>query len=145
MDMTVWIWLLGIVAFVILESATYQLISIWFAIGAVGGLIAKACGAGFVVQLSVFIAVSALCIICLRPLSKKLIKGKEVKTNADALVGKEVLVTKEINNLRGEGEGRVGGMTWTLRSVHDETIAAGETVICEKIEGVKLMVKRKED
>ena len=57
MDMTVWIWLLGIVAFVILESATYQLISIWFAIGAVGGLIAKACGAGFVVQLSVFIAV----------------------------------------------------------------------------------------
>ena len=142
MDMTAWIWVLGVVAFVVLEGVSYQLISVWFAIGAVGGLIAKAAGADFTVQLVIFIAISAVCIICLRPLSRKLINGKETKTNADALIGREVLVTKEINNLRGEGEGRVGGMTWTLRSLGGEVIPEGETVICEKIEGVKLIVRK---
>ena len=28
------IWILGIIAFIILEAVTYQLVSIWFAIGA---------------------------------------------------------------------------------------------------------------
>ena len=145
MDMTAWIWILGIVAFIVLEGVSYQLISVWFAIGAAGGLIAYAAGADFTLQLIIFIAVSAVCIVCLRPVSRKLLKGKETKTNADALVGKDVLVTKEINNLRGEGEGRVSGMTWTLRSQDGEIIPEGETVICVKIEGVKLIVKRKED
>ena len=31
------IWILGIIAFIILEAVTYQLVSIWFAIGALGG------------------------------------------------------------------------------------------------------------
>ena len=34
------IWILGIIAFIILETVTYQLVSIWFAIGALGGMIA---------------------------------------------------------------------------------------------------------
>ena len=33
------IWILGIIAFIILETVTYQLVSIWFAIGALGGMI----------------------------------------------------------------------------------------------------------
>ena len=33
------IWILGIIAFIILEAVTYQLVSIWFAIGALGGMI----------------------------------------------------------------------------------------------------------
>lgn len=145
MEMPAWIWILGIVAFIVLEGVSYQLISVWFAIGAAGGLIAYAMGANFTVQLTIFIAVSAVCIICLRPLSRKLLKGKETKTNVDALIGREVLVTKEVNNLRGEGEGKVGGMTWTLRSQGGETISEGETVICEKVEGVKLIVRRMEE
>ena len=32
------IWILGIIAFIILETVTYQLVSIWFAIGALGGI-----------------------------------------------------------------------------------------------------------
>ena len=37
------IWILGIIAFIILEAVTYQLVSIWFAIGALGGMIAAFC------------------------------------------------------------------------------------------------------
>ena len=52
------IWILGIIAFIILEAVTYQLVSIWFAIGALGGMIAAFSGVNFYVQMAVFIAVS---------------------------------------------------------------------------------------
>ena len=144
MDAMAWIWLAGVVVFIILEAVTYQIVSIWFALGAVGALIAKAAGAPFAVQMAIFIAVSVICLIILRPLSRKLIKNKTENTNVDSLLGKEVLVTKEINNLRQTGEGKVGGMTWTLRSADNTAIPEGETVICERVEGVKLIVKRKD-
>ncbi|MBD9026133.1 MAG: NfeD family protein, partial [Clostridiales bacterium] len=44
------IWILGIIAFIILEAVTYQLVSIWFAIGALGGMIAAFSGVNFYVQ-----------------------------------------------------------------------------------------------
>lgn len=144
MDTMAWIWLAGIIVFIILEAVTYQIVSIWFALGAVGGLIAKAAGADFTVQMVIFIAISVICLLCLRPLSKKLLKNKKENTNVDSLLGREVLVTKEVNNLHGTGEGRVGGMVWTIRSADNAVIPEGETVICEKVEGVKLIVKRKE-
>ena len=49
------IWILGIIAFIILEAVTYQLVSIWFAIGALGGMIAAFSGVNFYVQMAVFI------------------------------------------------------------------------------------------
>ena len=41
------IWILGIIAFIILEAVTYQLVSIWFAIGALGGMIVAFSGVNF--------------------------------------------------------------------------------------------------
>lgn len=144
MDTTAWVWLAGIIVFIILEAVTYQIVSIWFALGAIGGLIADALGFGFPVQMAVFLIISAISFLCLRPLSKKMLRGKKENTNVDSLLGKEVLVTREVNNLLGTGEGKVGGMVWTIRSAGNEIIPEGETVICEKVEGVKLIVKRKE-
>ena len=139
------IWLLGIIVFVILEAATYQLVSIWFAVGAVGGLAAAALGAKFNVQMCVFLALSVILLLCLRPISKKLLKSKIERTNADSLIGKDVLITKEVNNLLGNGEGKINGMKWTVRTSGSSPIPEGETAVVEKIEGVKLIVKRKEE
>lgn len=50
------IWILGIIAFIILEAVTYQLVSIWFAIGALGGMIAAFSGVNFYVQMAVFLS-----------------------------------------------------------------------------------------
>ena len=145
MSMVTWIWLLGIVVFVVLEAVTYQIGSIWFALGAVGALIAKAAGADFTVQIIVFIAVSGICLLCLRPISKKLIKNKTEATNVDSLIGADAIVTADINNLLGTGEGKINGMTWTMRSADGSEIGECETVTVEKVEGVKLIVKRKDD
>ena len=61
MDTITWIWLLGLLVFVVLEAVTYQIVSVWFALGAAGALIAKAVGADFTIQIIVFIAVSGIC------------------------------------------------------------------------------------
>lgn len=139
------IWILGIIAFIILEAVTYQLVSIWFAIGALGGMIAAFLGTNFYVQMAVFIVVSFICILCLRPLSMKFFKPRNVETNAQSLVGKEVLITSDVDNIRGLGEGKVDGKFWTVRSIDNSHVLKGETAVIEKIEGVKLIVKRKDD
>lgn len=141
MELTV-IWIIGIIAFVILESLTYQIVSIWFALGAIGGLIATAMGANFTVQMIVFLVVSVVFLICLRPVSMKLLKPRGAKTNVDNVIGKEVLITKQVDNIQGIGEGKLGGMVWAVRSSDDSVIQENEKVIVEKVEGVKLIVKR---
>ena len=59
MDMNV-VWLAGVIAFVVLEAVTYQLVSIWFAFGAAGALIASLCGAGIYLQLGIILAIAIL-------------------------------------------------------------------------------------
>jgi membrane protein implicated in regulation of membrane protease activity len=142
-DVSLWIWIVGIIAFVVLEAVTYQLVSIWFAVGAVGGLIAEILGARFNIQMSVFLAISVILLLCLRPISKRLIKTKNERTNVDSLIGEDVLITKEVNNREGTGEGKVNGMIWSLKSVDDTVIPANETATVEYVKGVKLAVKRK--
>ena len=140
------IWILGIIAFIILEAVTYQLVSIWFAIGALGGMIAAFSG----VRISMF---KWLCLLryhlfvyCVYDrLSMKFFKPRNVETNAQSLVGKEVLITSDVDNIRGLGEGKVDGKVWTVRSIDNSHVLKGETAVIEKIEGVKLIVKRKDD
>ncbi len=138
------VWLLGIIVFVILEAVTYQLISIWFAAGAAGGLIAAIAGASWGLQMTVFLVLSVLFLLCLRPVSRKLIRTKKENTNTEGLIGKEVFVIKGVDNIWETGEGKINGMIWSVKSADNSAISDGETVIVERIEGVKLIVKRKE-
>ena len=134
------VWIAAFIAFVIAEAVTYQLITIWFAIGAMGALIAEVTGASQSKQVAVFLALSVVALLLLRPVSKKYLKNKTEKTNVDRLVGMNVLITEDVNNAIGAGKGKLRGMEWTVRSADDCMIAAGETAVVKKIEGVKLLV-----
>ncbi|MGN0163155.1 MAG: NfeD family protein [Candidatus Ornithomonoglobus sp.] len=136
------IWLIAIVAFIILEAVTYQIVSIWFVFGAIGGMITYLLGADFYIQLIVFIAVSAILLSVLRPLSMKLVKKQDFKTNSDGLIGKNILITQEVSNIKGTGQGKINGMVWTVRGESDEVIHAGEIAKVKKIEGVKLIAEK---
>lgn len=137
------IWLIGVVVFAVLEGVTYQMISIWFVFGAVGGLITSLITDSFPIQMTVFLALSVLMLAILRPLSMKLLKNQDFKSNTDSLVGKEVLITQEVSNIKGTGQGKINGMVWTVRSEEDTPLPAGETARIERIEGVKLIVSSK--
>ncbi len=137
------LWFIAIVGFLILEGVTYQLVSIFLAIGAVGGLVMYMLGFAFVPQMIVFLAVSVLMLCLLRPISVRMMKkNKEFRTNADSLIGQRVYITKEVNNIAGIGEGKVNGAEWMVRSADDSTIPEGTIAIIERIEGVKLIVRQ---
>ncbi len=136
-------WLIAVIAFIVLEAVTYQLVSVWFVIGSLGGLVAAALGASFGVQITVFVIVSALMLAVLRPLSMKLLKPKGLKTNVDGLIGGDVLITESVNNIEGTGKGKINGMTWTVRSESGEEIPENSVATVSKIEGVKLIVTKK--
>lgn len=137
----VYVWLGLIVAFIAVEAATVNLVSIWFIGGAVAGLVCAILDVSALLQWAVFIAVSAGLLALLRPVLKKYLRVKPTKTNADRLVGQEALVTEQIDNLRETGAIRINGVLWTAKSADDTQIPIGTRVVIERIEGAKVYVK----
>ena len=136
------IWLALLIVFAITEGVTVALVSIWFMGGALAALIAALCGAELWVHVVLFFTVSILLLLCLRPLSKRLIKQKKVATNADSNIGKEAVVTERIDNLQGSGAVRISGVEWSARSADGSEIEKGAVVRVLRIEGVKVCVER---
>ena len=139
-SMTV-VWIVAIVVLLIVEGLTSGLVTIWFAIGALAGLICQLVGAPLWLQLTVFLVVSFVTLVLTRPLAQKHLNSKTQPTNADRLLGKECIVTEAIDNVAGTGAVTVGGQVWTARSVSDAVIPNETRAVVRRIEGVKLIVE----
>ena len=107
------LWLALIVVFAVIEGATTALTTVWF----IGGALAA-----------------------LRPLVKKYLRPRTVRTNAAGNIGREAIVTEAIDNLHETGAVRPSGVEWTARSADGSPVAAGTVVRIDAIEGVKLIV-----
>ena len=140
-DLPVWLWLIALVIFGVVEAATAGLVCIWFAMGAMVALLAALLGTGVVEQVVVFAVVSAVALAATRPLVRRMTAGKAVATNADRVLGAAAKVTETIDNENSAGAVYVDGKTWTARSADGSVIPAGEQVEVISMEGVKLFVK----
>ena len=132
------LWLGAVVFFVLVEAATTQMVSIWFAIGSVAGLLASMMGFGYVGQLWTFILISAVALAAIRPIAAHRDAGKKVHTNADRVLDVIGRVTEAV-----DAEGGVvyaDGKSWSARSATGEVIPIGTKVRVERLEGVKLFV-----
>ena len=134
------IWLVLMVVFLLMESQTVTLVSLWFAAGSLAALIAALCGAELWLQGVVFFAVSIVLLASLRPLARKYFAPRITKTNVDSVIGSQGYVTADIDNLAAQGQVKLGAMEWTARSTSGEKIPAGTLVQVDKIEGVKVFV-----
>ena len=141
-DMTTIIWIAAIVIFGVAEAMTAGLVSIWFVIGSIGGLIVSVCNGQIWLQVTVFFVVSVAALIATRPLVRRLAQKDNVATNADRALGSMARVTETINNAVPTGAVYVDGKTWTARSTSDTVIAEGEMVHVVRMEGVKLIVEK---
>ena len=135
-------WGAAIAVFAVVEALTAGLVSIWFAVGALAGRIAAFCGGGVWVQGLLFIAVSAVSFIFVRSRAVKSIKGNKEKTDIDRIVGSEVVITEEVDNKKHSGRASINDVEWKVKSSDGEVIGQGETAVVEKIEGVRLIVKK---
>ena len=72
--MMTYIWLAVLIGAIVLEIVTTQIVSVWFAVGALSSLIATLAGVSNVwIQVLIFVVVSAIAVIVTRPLVKKLV------------------------------------------------------------------------
>ena len=134
------VWLVLLVVFLMVEGVTVTLVSSWFAAGALVALIASLLYAPIWLQVTLFLLVSCIALSMLRPLLRKFITPKVVKTNVDAIVGTQGLVTASIDNVTASGQVKLGAMEWSARSTSGEKIEAGTLDKVDRIEGVKAIV-----
>ena len=138
------VWVVIFFVAVLIEALEPQLVSIWFAGGALLALlVASVFNAGIIAQALTFIFATGGLLYLTKPIVKKVIKGRTIATNADALIGKEILVETTFS-LRTSGKGRIGDVMWTLVTQDDATFKQGDYVLIKKIEGNKLLVTKKE-
>lgn len=139
--MVVIYWMIAFLIFLGVEAATTSLASIWFAGGALAAL-AAAVGLGVKAQLIVFVLVSFILLLLVRPLASGFMKGKDTKTNVDGLVGRKAVVKERVDNLAGTGTAVLGAETWLARSaVEGQIFEPGTVVEVAAISGAKLIVK----
>ena len=136
------VWLLAVIGFAVLEMMTVQFVSIWFAGGALCSLIMFLLNFSVSGQVVGFAICSAILLMLTRPIVRKMTKNTLTSTNADSLVGKTTVLTKSTDSFGGDGEVKIEGKFWTVKSVDGAAINEGEVVSVEKIEGVKLVVRK---
>ena len=134
-------WGIAIIVFIFMESLSPQLVSIWFAAGALAAAVFSLFSDNLLMQLLVFFAVSAICLLITRPLASKVVEVKKIPTNADRLIGKTATVTEDIDPITGKGRVVVTGDSWSAVTPDDTALTKGSTVQILKIDGVKLVVE----
>ncbi len=141
MDSDIMFWLGAAVVAAVIEGITASMVSLWFAAGAVAAMTAGIFTDSFVLQICVFIAVSAAGLLLFRERFIKRTKDP-VATNADRVIGKEAGVVERIDNRAETGTVKVDGMLWTARADRDDSVfEEGSFVTVSEIRGSKLIVK----
>ena len=138
-------WLVLFVVLLIIEILTMGLTTVWFAGGALVAFILAYVGFGLPVQIIVFLLVSIILLILTRPIAIKFFNKERQKTNAESLIGQKAVVLETIDTIHGTGRVEVNGMEWSAKV--DEAsykVDAGEIVVIEGIQGVKLIVRKEE-
>ena len=140
------IWLILLVIFILVEIATVGLLTIWFAGGALAAFFVSLSQLGTAVQVIVFLIVSFVLVLLIRPLAQKKINSGHIRTNAQTLIGEDAVVLEPIDNLQSKGRVMIRGQEWSARSVDDkEKFEKDEVVQVMSISGVKLMVRRPQE
>lgn len=141
MNMTV-VWLIILIVMIVIELATLGLTTIWFAGGSLVATIAAACSAPLWLQITLFFVVSVVLLWFTRPIALKYFNKGRIRTNVEAMIGRQGIVTGEINNIEGTGEVKIDGMEWTARTLMDGMILpVGTIVVVHAVNGVKVIVQ----
>ena len=137
-------WFIMFLVLLGVEFATINLVTIWFAFGALVTIFLSFFVESIIVQSVVFVVVSLLSLILTKPIIKKFNVVQPNPTNSDRFIGKEGDVIKDIKT-NEYGEVKIFGEVWTAMSKQKGTLKVGTKVIVKDIEGVKLVVEKKEE
>ncbi len=133
-------WLLAAIGFVVLEAMTLNLVSIWFAVGSAAALLSCLVTGSFRVQAVVFVAVSTLCLLALKPLCSRLRKPPTA-TNGDRALGREAVALTSVS-AEATGRVRLDGVDWNARcATPGDTLTPGQSCRVAEIHSTLLIVE----
>lgn len=135
-------WLIIFAACLIIEIITLGLTTIWACGGALIAMIIAFFSGSLALQVVAFLVVTTILFFTTRPLAKKHMDNRLEKTNVESLIGKHVIVSADIDNLKSQGQVMIGGVEWTARSKDGSHIESGAEVVINEISGVKAIVTR---
>lgn len=135
-----WIWFGLAVVFTLIEVTTFNLVTIWFALGSLIMIFVSFLPIPIGWTVLIFLGISTLMLIFTRPIAEKKLKIGKAKTNTDALLGEKVVVIKPFSDF-DKGEVKVKGISWSALAVKGASFQEGEKGIIEKVEGVTLYIK----
>ena len=135
------IWLIIAGVCLIGEIMTTGFLVFWLSIGALLSMIVSFFTDNVIIQTAVFVISSAILIFATKPFVKKFAKTKNVKTNAYSIIGKNGIVTTDIDSINSKGQVKVDGETWSAVGKDDIDIQKGTEIEVLEIKGVKAIVK----
>jgi membrane protein implicated in regulation of membrane protease activity len=141
--MDTWVlWLIVAAIFGVGEIATLSFFLAPFAGGALLAALVTALGAPGAVGWGVFVVVSVVLLLALRPIARSHRRQPpQLRTGTAALVGRTGMVVERIANDEGVGSVRIEGEVWTARAYdEDEVIEAGKRVQVIEIRGATALV-----
>jgi membrane protein implicated in regulation of membrane protease activity len=139
------VWLVVGIALAVAEAFTLGFFLLWFGIGALAAAVVALVGGGVVLQVLVFLAVSAALTAASRTIWEHVFFRNRpgVKMGMAALPGQVATVVESSRGALGEGAVKVFGSTWTAYPAEGEApLEQGESVTVERVEGAVLYVKR---
>ena len=141
-NMYLYLWIAILIIAIVVEVATASaLVSIWFMAGAIGAIMAYYLNFSFLIQVLIFIILSALFLVVFRPIAVKNMKVNFVPTNADRAIGRQTELLKAITSDKW-GEVKIDGVVWNVTTIDSSPIKEGSLVEILAIEGSKLIVKK---
>ena len=138
------IWGAIIISTIIIEVFSADIDAIWFSAGALIALILSFFKIHIAIQLSVFIVITALLLFTVGKWAKKFFMSKNISTNSDSLIGKEILILEDANEF-DKGSGVINDIVWTVICLAGVKVEKGSHAIIMAIDGNKIVVKNKEE
>ena len=138
-------WLIAAIVLVIVEIMTSGFGVICFAIGALfAALVSGLVEDSLSWQIVVFAVVSLLTFIFLRPVVIRFLdkKSKDVKTNAEAIIGRIGVVSERIDAEQHTGRVAIDGDDWKAVSEDGSVIEKGASVEIVKLDSIIVTVRK---
>ncbi len=137
-------WLIAAIVLVIVEICTAGFGALCFAIGAAFSALVSGLGGNLTWQIVAFLIVSLLTFIFLRPVVMRFLdkRSKDVKTNADAIIGRKGVVSESIDASQHTGRVAIDGDDWKAVSEDGAVIEKGDDVEIIKRDSIIVTVRK---
>ena len=141
----IWIWLSLMVIFVVIESCTMALTTVWAALASLPLIFVALSPLSFQWQVLIFAVITLLLVLVTRPIAVKKLKIGKYKTNIDSFEGVEFVVIDKIEKFKKGKVKASNGVIWNAKSSTDEEIKKDTVCRVVSVEGNTLIVEKMED